>query len=105
MENGPKKYTVIVQDPATEMLLSHVQFLAQVSEDAADRLIAEFYGQAKSLEFMPERCSWLDGDMVPYQKYRKLLLGKRYLFIFVIEGDNVYIDAMVDCRQDYAWLL
>lgn len=30
---------------------------------------------------------------------------KRYLLIFQIREDIVYVDYVVDCRQDYAWLL
>lgn len=30
---------------------------------------------------------------------------KRYLLIFQIQEDIVYVDYVVDCRQDYAWLL
>jgi len=105
MGSGAEKYTVIIQDPATEMLLSHARFLAQVSEDAANRLVDEFVNKAKSLEDMPERCPWLTDDTIPRHKYRKLIFEKNYMLVFMVKGDKVYIDAMVDCRQDYAWLL
>lgn len=42
MEAADKKYTVIISDEATQMLISHSRFLAQVSEKAALNLIAEF---------------------------------------------------------------
>jgi hypothetical protein len=32
-------------------------------------------------------------------------MGKRYLLIYQIKGDTVYVDYVVDCRQDYGWLL
>jgi len=105
MDSENKKYTVIIQDPATEMLLSHTRFLAQVSETAAERLVEEFFRNAKTLEHMPDRCAWLVGDAIPLRKYRKLVFEKRYMLVFQIIEDEVYIDAMVDCRQDYSWLL
>jgi len=105
MDNEEKKYTVIIQDPATEMLLEHARFLAQVSEAAANRLVDEFYDKAKSLEYMPERCPWLIDNNLPIKKYRKIILDKRYLLLFITKEDAVYIDAVVDCRQDYNWLL
>ncbi len=43
--------------------------------------------------------------MIPTGKYRKLLIAKRYLLIYLVKGDKVYVDAVVDCRQDYGWLL
>ena len=32
MENADRKYTIVISDKASEMLVSHVRFLAQVSE-------------------------------------------------------------------------
>lgn len=105
MPGGDKKYRVIIQEPAVEMLVQHSRFLAQVSETAALGLVAEFKTKAKSLETMPERCSWLYHPMISEHKYRKLVFGKYYMLIFQIIGENVFVDAMVDCRQDYVWLL
>ncbi|MCG2788520.1 MAG: type II toxin-antitoxin system RelE/ParE family toxin, partial [Actinomycetia bacterium] len=36
---------------------------------------------------------------------RKMLICKRYLLIYQIKGNIVYVDYIVDCRQDYEWLL
>ena len=105
MDGGDEEYTVIIQEPATDMLLSHTRFLAQVSENAANRLVEAFVDKAKTLGYIPERCPWLAGDAIPQRKYRKLIFEKHYMLIFQIIGDRVYVDAMVDCRQDYSWLL
>jgi plasmid stabilization system protein ParE len=105
MDSMNKKYRVEISIPTTEMLLSHAHFLAKVSEKAAARLVDSFYEKAKSLEHMPERCPYLVNPVVPDSKYRKLLFEKRYLLVFLIEGDSVYVDAVVDGRQDYGWLL
>ena len=48
------KYRVIVSERATQMLISHAAFLAQVSPEAAERLTAEFEKTANSLELMPQ---------------------------------------------------
>ena len=105
MGNGTKEYTVIVQEPAKEMLLNHARFLAQVSENAANRLVEDFVIKAKTLEYMPERCPWLADNGIPQRKYRKLIFEKHYMLVYQVIGDSVYVDAMVDCRQDYRWLL
>lgn len=105
METENKKYIVIVSEKASEMLVSHARFLARVSEQAAQNLIEEFKASAKSLEGLPERNPRLDFPAIPANKYRKLLLGKRYLLIYQIKNDVVYVDYIVDCRQDYEWLL
>lgn len=99
------KYHVIVSERATQMLVSHVAFLAQASPEAAERLTVEFEKTANSLEFMPQRCPWLVGEYIPRNTYRFILFEKRYMIIFWIIDDIVYADYVVDCRQDYSWLI
>lgn len=105
MDLRDEQFTVIVSDEAAQMLVEHVRFLAQVSEEAARKLVMEFNVKVRSLEEFPERNPWLIYPMIPSRKYRKLLLAKHYLPIYEIGDTHVFVDAVVDCRQDYAWLL
>ncbi len=105
MGSENKRHTVVISDEATQMLVSHARFLAQVSEPAAMRLIGAFQEKAKSLEQFPERNPWLTDPLISTGKYRKLLLEKRYLLLYQIKESTVYVDAVVDTRQDYGWLL
>lgn len=104
MEADNKNDKVIVSDGATQMLVTHARFLAKVSEKAANDLIAEFTEKAKSLESLSERNSWVDDPNLPERKYRKLPLGKWLLMLYQVRSDSVYVDYVVDCRQDYGWL-
>lgn len=99
------RYQVIVSERATQMLVSHAAFLAQISPEVAKRLTAEFEKAANSLERMPQRCPWLTGEYIPRNAYRFILFEKRYMIIFQIVDTVVYADYVVDCRQDYEWLL
>ena len=99
------KYRVIVSAKATQMLVSHAAFLAQVSPEAAERLAVSFEKAANSLELMPQRCPWLTGEYIPRNAYRFILFEKRYVIIFQIVDNTVYADYVVDCRQDYGWLI
>ena len=99
------RYHVIVSERAAQMLVSHAAFIAQVSPEAAERLTMEFEETANSLEFMPQRCPWLTGEYIPRNAYRYILFEKRYMIIFQIADDIVYADYVVDCRQDYKWLI
>ena len=105
MPEEVKKYSVIIHDAATEMLVEHVRFLARVSESAARKLASEFKNKSKTLETMPQRCPWLYHPLIAEHKYRKLVFEKHYMLIFQIFGETVHVDAMVDCRQEYFWLL
>ena len=99
------KYTVIVSEHAKQMLVSHAAFLAQTSVNAAQRLADSFEKIAGSLEFMPQRCTWLTNEFIPRNMYRYILFEKRYMIIFQIKDNMVYVDHVIDCRQDYEWLI
>jgi predicted chitinase len=105
MENENREYQVIISEQATQMLVSHAAFLAQVNTESATKLVSAFKYSAASLSQMPQRCPWLHGDYIPPNKYMFLVIKKRYLLIFQIIDDTVYIDYVVDCLQDYKWLL
>ncbi len=99
------KYQVVTLSKAAEMLKVHIAFLARVSANAAERLRKGYIDAARSLQFMPRRCPWLSVEFVPAMTYRTLSLDKRYLILFTIEETTVYIHYILDCRQDYRWLL
>ena len=105
MENADKIYNVVISEQASEMLISHSRFLAEVSEEAARNLVDDFRTAIKSLENFPDRNAWLYDAALPNNKYRKLLFGKRYLLIYQTRNSNVLVDYVLDCRQDYGWLL
>jgi hypothetical protein len=48
MDSANKLYAVIVSDRATNMLMQHLRFMAQVSVQAAEKLRAEIIEAAKS---------------------------------------------------------
>ncbi len=87
------------------MLVYHAEFLAQVSPRAAERLTQEFEKAANSLEVMPQRCPCLKGKNFEDDTYRYILFERRYMIVFKIVEDTVYAEYVIDCRQDYSWLL
>jgi len=105
MAEENKNFTVKITKTAWKMLISHVSFLAQVNIPAANKLINSFENASKSLIVMPERNPWLENDSLPFQKYRKLLFCKHYLLIYQIRERSVYVTSVVDCRQNFKWLL
>lgn len=99
------KYTVIISDRAKEMLGRHLGFLAQVNRPAAQKLKKRFMDQLRSLQDMPQRYPFFTADYIPANKYHKLYVEKWYLVLYQIRDDVVYVDWIVDCRQDYGWLI
>ena len=94
-----KRYEVIVSRRAEQMLTSHVCFLARASVKAARRLRDEYAETLDALEDNPFQFPPASDLGLP-DEYHKALFGKRYQAIFYVEGDTVYLDAVLDCRMD-----
>ena len=99
------KYKVIVSDRAKEMLGMHIRFLAQVNKPAAARLKQRLVEQIRSLQEMPQRYQFFNETYIPANKYHKLYVENWYLVLYQIKDSTVYVEWIVDCRQDYQWLL
>ena len=104
MEKKPR-YKVIVSDRARQLLAGHVRFLAQKSPDAARRGKNDLMDAIRSLQQMPERFPFLDAKFIPLNKYHKMFVEKWCLILYQIKDQTVYVDYIVDCRQDYRWLV
>jgi len=98
-----KKYNVSLARRADRMLLTHTEFLSQVSPAAARRLLADFKKITGLIADNPLRFPFadeVDAPGIPTQTYRKCVFDGRYKALYLIEDDNVYIDAIIDCRQE-----
>ena len=99
------QYQVIISEQAKQNLLLHVRFLAQISKPAAQKLRKRLVEEIRSLEQMPHRYPFLNVEFIPPNKYHKLYVENNYLILYQIRDSTVYVDWIVDCRQDYQWLL
>ena len=99
------KYHVIISARAKEMLGMHLRFLAQVNKAAAVKLKTRIIEEIRALETMPQRYPFFNENYIPANKYHKLYIENWYLVLYQIKDDTVYVDWIVDCRQDYQWLL
>ena len=100
-----KEYNVIVSDAALAMLDSHIDFLAKVSKNAAVKMMDKILCDMNSLSKNPQRFPAYESPFLTDVCYRRMFSAKRYLIFYEISGDTVYVDYIVDCRQDYEWLI
>ncbi len=98
-------YNIIISDEAANMIESHINFLMQVSISGADKLFLEISKSIQSLGELPERNPWLNAPIIPAYTYRKMIVNKRYLIIYEIVENTVFVDYIIDCRQEYHWLI
>lgn len=100
------QYKVIVSERARQMLASHVHFLAQKScPTAACKAKNNLMNAIRSLTIMPERFPFLIAEFIPLNKYHKMLIEKYYLVLYQIRDQTVFVDYILDCRQEYGWLV
>lgn len=99
-----RRYRVSVSNEARRMLTEHVFFLASVNPEAAKKLQTRIMDAIRSLETMPKRYPYLDPDD-RRSPYRKMVVPQQYLIIYTIQDDTVYVEYVLDGRQDYGWLL
>lgn len=105
MDRESNLFEVIISERAANMLIEHMRFVAQVSPEAADKLRSEILVASRSLQLLPERFPILSDQVLPINKYRKMMINKRYCFVYQIKEQTVHIDFILDCRQDYQWLI
>lgn len=93
------KHRIIIAGKARVQLLNHISFLSKVSVPAARQLRDSF---AVVLSRLKENPYQFPIDQVFSQlnlPYRKALFDERYKVLFTVEDDVVFIDSVVDCRQ------
>lgn len=99
------QYKVIVSDRARQMLAGHVRFLVQKNPSVARELKNKLMDSIRSLHRMPERFPFLEAEFIMPNKYHKMFVEKWYLILYQIKDQIVHVDYIVDCRQDYGWLV
>ena len=92
------KFQVIVSKRAAQQLVEHAVFMAR-------QLAADFWKAADSLQSFPYRNPILRSSVFVTEKYRKMVFGKWYLLIYQIKGERVFVEYVIDGRQDYQWLI
>ncbi len=94
------KYRVVISDRAREMLAKHIRFLAKVNKDAASRLKIRLIEEIRSSQELPHRFPFFNEPFMPVNKYHKMFVENWYLVLFQIKDETVYVDWIVDSRQD-----
>jgi len=87
------------------MLGTHIKFLAQINPSAAREMKVKILAAIRSLSNLPERCPFFDNEFIPRNKYHKMLVDNRYLILYQIKGSVVFVDYIIDGREDYCWLV
>ena len=87
-------FNVAYSKPSEIQYFSHLDFLANVSKNAVKRLIATFEKADKALGENPFAYP------VFYKDFRKLTVEGRYIMMFKVVGNDVFVDKILDMRTE-----
>ena len=99
MENERKAYNIVIDPAANDRMYDHFEFLARVSETAAEKLLAGLVADIRSLEYMPYRNPVYSRQYLKSGKYRYMMSRGRYRIVYQIEENTVFVEDIQDCRQ------
>ena len=92
-------YSVFVDPAANDRMYDHFEFMARVSESAAEKLLDGLLEDVRSLEKMPYRNPVYNRPYLQSGKYRYMISCERYRMVYQIAGNAVFVDDIQDCRQ------
>ena len=91
-------YNVIVSGHVAQKLLVYVSFISNVSLSAAQTFVDEYESILRRIEDNPLQFQ-VDTSFENPAGYRRAVFAQWYKCVFKVYGTNVYVDAIVDCRQ------
>lgn len=97
------KRTVITSF-ASKQLESYVEYIACVlnSKQAASNVLSDFRKTVDKLQYMAESLPLLSNVKLRERGYRRINFeNHRYLILYRVEDDVVYVDAVYHALQDY----
>ena len=88
-------------------IMNELQELGYIeySLDRRSKHLKYMITEIRSLQDMPQRYPFFNEAFIPANKYHKLYIENWYLVLYQIKDETVYVDWIVDCRQDYQWLI
>lgn len=98
-------HKVIVSETARKQLGNCLLFIAQDDVAVAERLRQRLIDAIRRPEELPARYPFFNEPYLSANKYHKMLVENRYLVLYQIRDDVVFVDYVVDCRRDYRWLI
>ena len=98
-------FNVKISSRAQSDRVECIMFLFNINVNSAIELNNEMQKQIKSLEQFPERNPIFDMPKSFPFLVRKLLINKRYIALYTIEGNDVIVYRILDSRRKFNSLL
>jgi len=97
--DSERTYIVVVDPAANDRMYDHFEFLAQVSETAAENLLEGLIADIRTLEHMPYRNPVYSRPYIKSGKYRYMMSCGKYRIVYQFDYNTVFVEDIQDCRQ------
>ncbi len=94
------KYNIYLTNNANNMIKRHILFLSKVSVKTSIKLKQTFKEYIIILKHYPKLGKKLNFKREKPPSIRKMVIDKRYILIYFIINNNIYIDTILDSRQN-----
>lgn len=99
------KYKIFISEKANQQIKENLVFISNVAKEAANKQKIIFKDSIDKIEEDPKAYPFFESKYIPANKYHKYIVSKRYIIIYQIQDDVIYVDYVVDTRQNYQWLI
>ena len=98
-------YKVVISSYAQQDIASCISFVLNVSKEAAINLRNDIFSSLESLSTFPERNPIFNMPSTFLFTIRQMIINKRYIALYSIEGHVVYICRVIDSRRQFDYLI
>ena len=86
-----------ISEKARDDLLFYSSYKRKFSKSNSKKFLINFNSSIKLLKLFP----YMYPKITSNSEYRKILFNKNFLIIYLIDNDVIYIDSIVNCKQNY----
>lgn len=99
------EYVVTWSPQASEDVIECAKFIKKVSKEAAIKFVKQIYEMTDGLKDFPERNPVFKTPKTIAAVFRKFVFNKRYILVYLINENNIYIYRVLDARRNFGSLL
>lgn len=88
---------ILISNEARDQLYLHSFYKSKYSKLSSLKFLKDFNSSIQTLLLFP----YMYPKISTKSPYRKILFNKKYLIIYFIENNNIYIDSIINCKQNY----
>lgn len=86
-----------ISKKARDDLLFYSSYKRKFGKKTSEKFLIDFNSSIKLLKLFPYMYPKINFD----SDYRKILFNKNFLIAYLINEDTIFIDSIINCKQNY----